>query len=317
MVDSPPQLALSIGDRVVYPNQGVCRVASVQNREVAGQTLKFVTMHREEDGAVMMVPEGKIKSIGIRKVASADEIKKMLAYLKSDAMGANLDWKQRARSNLERMTQGGILGLAEVVKSLQVLSELRPLPPKERELYDNARHLIVRELTAAVGLSPCDAEDTIDIALFPPGRERPKRTAAEFTTGAEAASDEVDLPDELRDLDDALELPAEPDPPEEAEAEATEGDEIEGEEEEPEKPRRAAKAASSRDDEKTEPMGGLKKLLVAMAKGQTRAAEKPKGSPPKKRGRPPKGAPATASAQKESKPAKKKAAPAKRGRPRK
>ena len=43
----------------------------------------------------------------------------------------------------------GLLGLAEVVKGLQVLSELRPLPTKERELYDDARHLLVSEIAAA------------------------------------------------------------------------------------------------------------------------------------------------------------------------
>ena len=65
----PPPLTLAVGDRVVYPNQGVCRVTGVESKEVAGQTLTFVTMKREEDGAVVMVPEAKVRSIGVRKVA--------------------------------------------------------------------------------------------------------------------------------------------------------------------------------------------------------------------------------------------------------
>ena len=55
-------------------------------------------------------------------------MEKIFAFLKSDSDKADLDWKQRARTNVERMTQGGMIGLAEVVKGLQVLSELRPLP---------------------------------------------------------------------------------------------------------------------------------------------------------------------------------------------
>ena len=64
----------------------------------------------------------------------------------------------------------GRAGLAEVVKGLQVLSELRPLPTKERELYDNARHLLVSEVAAALGAAEVNAEAAIDIVRFPPGR---------------------------------------------------------------------------------------------------------------------------------------------------
>src|SRR5687768_17107743 len=173
---SAPSLTLAVGDRVVYPNQGVCRVFAVDVLEVAGQKLTFVSMRREEDGAVVRVPEAKVKAIGLRKVAAQEEITKLFAFLKSDSDKADLDWKQRARTNADRMTQGGILGLAEVVKGLQVLSELRPLPTKERELYDNARHLLVAEISASLNLAECDAEDATDVVLFPPGRERPKRT---------------------------------------------------------------------------------------------------------------------------------------------
>jgi len=221
MAETPPPLTLAVGDRVVYPNQGVCRVTSVESKEVAGQTLTFVTMKREEDGAVVMVPEAKVRSIGLRKVAGRPEVDRVFTFLRSDSDKANLDWKQRARTNVERMSQGGLMGLAEVVKGLQVLSELRPLPTKERELYDNARHLLVAELAASLDLAEVDAEDAVDVVLFPPGRERPKRTAEEFrtTTGEEEG---MELGDDLLglggDIDLAAEQEAEPEEPEAEEA---------------------------------------------------------------------------------------------------
>src|SRR6476469_8730222 len=180
--DMPEGLQLAVGDRVVYPNQGVCLVSAIDVKEVAGQKLTFVTMRREEDGAVVMVPQAKIAAIGVRKVASLKDVEEVISFLRSDSDKANLDWKQRARTNLERMSQGGILGMAEVVKGLQVLSELRPLPSKERELYDDARHLLVAERSASLNIAEVDAEDSVDVVLFPPGRERPKRTAEEFRT---------------------------------------------------------------------------------------------------------------------------------------
>src|SRR5450432_3056931 len=160
-------LKLAVGDRVVYPNQGLCKVIGIDTKEIAGQKLSFVSLVREEDGARVMVPEAKVISIGVRKVANADEVEKVLGFLRSDSDKASLDWKARARTNVERMATGGLLGLAEVVKGLEVLSELRPLPTKERELYNDARHLLVAEMSASLNVLEADAEDTVDAILFP------------------------------------------------------------------------------------------------------------------------------------------------------
>jgi CarD family transcriptional regulator len=264
----PPPLTLAVGDRVVYPNQGVCRVTSVESKEVAGQTLTFVTMKREEDGAVVMVPEAKVRSIGLRKVAGRADVDRVFSFLRSDSDKANLDWKQRARTNVERMSQGGLMGLGEVVKGLQVLSELRPLPTKERELYDNARHLLVAELSASLNIAEVDAEDSVDVVLFPPGRERPKRTAEEFRSAA-GEEDGIDLGEDLLELGGEVELGGDSEPeeaaaePEEAAAPAP-------------KAKAAGKAKAEKKPAEKKPAGEKK------APEKKAAARKPAGKPEKK-----------------------------------
>jgi CarD family transcriptional regulator len=291
MAEPSPPIALSVGDRVVYPNQGVCRVSGVEAKEVAGQKLTFVTMRREEDGALVMVPQTKIQAIGVRKVASSKEIDEIVQFLKSDSDKANLDWKQRARTNSDRMAQGGILGLAEVVKGLQVLSELRPLPTKERELYDNARHLLVAEMAASLDLPECDCEDAIDLILFPPGRERPKRTAEEFRPPE--GEDDLELGDDLLGMGDDLGIPEDDGQQEESSGEEDAGEQ-ESEEEDREPSKKKGPKVRLSDEDVTQPMGNL-----------LADAEEPLPSP-KKRGRPPKPKPAAQAAP---------AAPKKRGRP--
>lgn len=259
----PPPLTLSVGDRVVYPNQGVCRVTSVESKEVAGQTLTFVTMKREEDGAVVMVPEAKVRAIGLRKVAGRADVDRVFSFLRSDSDKANLDWKQRARTNVERMSQGGLMGLAEVVKGLQVLSELRPLPTKERELYDNARHLLVAELSASLDIAEVDAEDAVDVVLFPPGRERPKRTAEEFRSGT-GEEDGMELGEDMLEIGGEMDLGAESEPePEEAEAE------------EAAEPAAKGKAAKGKPEKKPEKKPAAEKKPAEKKAAPARAEKKP------------------------------------------
>lgn len=264
----PPSLTLAVGDRVVYPNQGVCRVTSVESKEVAGQTLTFVTMKREEDGAVVMVPEAKVRAIGLRKVAGRADVDRVFSFLRSDSDKANLDWKQRARTNVERMSQGGLIGLAEVVKGLQVLSELRPLPTKERELYDNARHLLVAELAASLDIAEVDAEDAVDVVLFPPGRERPKRTAEEFRTGT-GDEDGMELGEDLLEMGGEMELGGE------SEAEPEEAAEAEEAAEPAAKGKAAAKAKPEKKEKKPAAEKKPAEKKAAPAKKPAKAEKKP------------------------------------------
>ncbi|MBF5044396.1 transcriptional regulator [Aggregicoccus sp. 17bor-14] len=300
---APASLQLAVGDRVVYPKQGVCRVTAVDVKEVAGQRLTLVILKREEDGAVVMVPESKVASIGVRKVAGPQEVERLFSFLRSDSDKADLDWKLRARTNQDRMTQGGILGLAEVVKGLQVLSELRPLPTKERELYDSARHLLVSEVAAALSTSECNAEDAIDLVLFPPGRERPKRTAEEFKLKGGGGDDDLELDSDLLGLDGDLDLPSDEEPaPAEEEEQEGEGEEAEGGDE------------AAAEDEAPKKRGRPPKAKTAEAEAPKKRGRPPKAKPAedappvaaKKPGRPPKA---------KAEPADEDAAPKKRGRP--
>ena len=156
------------GDRVVYPKQGVYRITGLEQKDIAGQRLEFVKMSREEDGASVLVPLGKVATIGLRRVATADDIEGVFHYLGASYDDPELDWKVRHRDNVERLIAGGVLGVAEVVKGLHSLSRLRPLPAKERELYDSSRHLLVNEISVSLGVPEVIAEDYVDFALMPP-----------------------------------------------------------------------------------------------------------------------------------------------------
>src|SRR6266540_3410982 len=156
------------GDRVVYPNQGVCAVVGVEEKDIAGQKLELVRMQREEDGAAVLVPKNKVASIGLRRVATGEQMEGVFHYLAAQFDDPELDWKVRHRDNADRLIAGGVLGVAEVVKGLHSLSRIRPLPTKEREQYDNSRHLLVHEIAVSLGVPAVLAEDYVDFALMPP-----------------------------------------------------------------------------------------------------------------------------------------------------
>ena len=56
------------------------------------------------------------------------------------------DWKGRFQANSEKMRTGDIQAVAEVLKSLTMLNEIKPLSYRERKMLDRARFLLVSEL---------------------------------------------------------------------------------------------------------------------------------------------------------------------------
>lgn len=288
---------LKIGDRVVYPNQGVCRVVGTADMQIGGHQESFIKLSREDDDATVMVPKGRLGKVGIRRIADLQELSKVFAYLVSPVEGPELDWKVRHRTHGERMSEGGLMGLAQVVKGLTTLADLRPLPPKERELYDNARHLLVSEVAAAAQIADVSAEDAVDLALFPPGVERKKP--------------EISLPLASEDgddlgLDEGVDIGGES-------LETMDGEEAEPAEEHAEGEAESEEAPAAEEGQEAEE---LKKAEKKPAK-QPRApkAEKPKTpkaakAPRPKAEKPPKAKPAKAAAH--PKPEKPKAKPAAR-----
>jgi RNA polymerase-interacting CarD/CdnL/TRCF family regulator len=201
--------SLHVGDRVVYPNQGICRITGVSVKSIAGQNWEVVTLSREEDGATVMVPKAKVMGIGLRKVADVAAIDKVFDELSSPSTDPQLDWKIRHRENADRMTGGGLFGTVEVLKGLHALSRLRPLPQKERELYDNARHLLVGEIAAAMDIPLHVAEDNLDYALWPPqGMKRKGHVLPPATLGPPAPLRGGGDDDDLGFEDEEAEEPA-------------------------------------------------------------------------------------------------------------
>jgi CarD family transcriptional regulator len=298
---------LSAGDRVVYPKQGVYRVTGLEQKDIAGQRLEFVKLQREEDGAAVLVPLNKVASIGLRRVASADDIEGVFHYLGASYDDPELDWKVRHRDNVERLIAGGVLGVAEVVKGLHSLARLRPLPAKERELYDSSRHLLVNEISVSLDVSAVVAEDFVDLALMPPAGMKlplkPPPTPVELKgppwkrKKVAVAEDEDDLG--LAEL--GIDLGALEGEPETAEGES-EGAEGEGSGEEGSGGEEAAKAPAPKEKDappraaaKPAPKAKAPPAVKEPARVPAKAAAPAKAPPPAKgKAAPPKPAPKAA-----------------------
>ena len=69
------------GEAVVYPAHGVGRITAIEEQEIAGYKLELFVVSFEKDKMVLRVPTAKANSVGMRKLAEPELVKKALDVL--------------------------------------------------------------------------------------------------------------------------------------------------------------------------------------------------------------------------------------------
>lgn len=152
-------MEFQIGEKVVYPNQGVGTIEQISSRNITGQPEMFYLLKLTTNGLRVMVPMTNVLSVGLRRVAKGRDIGVVLEYLNHAAINPHHDWKGRFKENSEKMRSGSLLEIAEVFKALLVLSQDKPLSFREKKMLDRSWQLLVDEISAvkAVGKETAEA----------------------------------------------------------------------------------------------------------------------------------------------------------------
>ena len=158
-------MTFEIGDKVVYPNQGVGTIENISSRSFGAQFEKFYLLRLVYSSMTVMVPFSNVTNIGLRKITKTNEVQRVLAFLAGGKCECSTDWKCRFKENTDKMQSGSLLQVAEVLKSLLILQQEKPLSFREKKMLDRSRHLLVSELSIAKGVPETEAEAHIEKAL--------------------------------------------------------------------------------------------------------------------------------------------------------
>jgi CarD family transcriptional regulator, regulator of rRNA transcription len=150
-----------IGEKVVYPNQGVGIVEQISTRNLTGQPETFYLLRLNASTLRVMVPRTNVANVGLRRVTRGAEIEPVLDYLQKGRCKTPQDWKGRFKENCEKMRSGSLQQVAEVFKTLLILSQAKPLSFREKKMFDRAWVLLVDEISIARSQS----RDTTEVNL--------------------------------------------------------------------------------------------------------------------------------------------------------
>jgi len=170
-----------IGDVVVYPIHGVARVTDIKMEKIGNSDQLCYILETEIRSGnvrpVIKLPVDKVESNNVRKIVTEDEVGRVVDILSKRGLKTDPQtWNRRHREYQDKMRSGSIFKAAEVFRDLTLLKENKDLSHGERRLFDQARNLLIKELSIAKKTDEREIEVTIS-RIF--GTSGPSSTCSE------------------------------------------------------------------------------------------------------------------------------------------
>ena len=142
-----------IGDKVIYPNQGLGVIEDIQEENYYGEDFRIYHVRIFTNNTLVLVPLSNAQEIGIRKPISKNDIDEVFEFMKNGVVDVTMNWKGRYKEHINLMKSGSLLDMALVLKSLYYLNLIKPLSFREKKMMEKATELIVTEISEVTALS--------------------------------------------------------------------------------------------------------------------------------------------------------------------
>lgn len=158
-MESSEPMRFEVGDKVVYPNQGIAEVETIEDpseRLPSCYRLRFM-----DKKTTVQVPVMNVEGVGLRPIMTDAQTEKVFDVLENFHVNEQLNWKARYKENSDRMKSGSPIEVAEVLKGLFFLSMRKTLSFREKRMLDRAHELTITELAQVAEQRPQDVEQKV------------------------------------------------------------------------------------------------------------------------------------------------------------
>ncbi len=158
-----------VGEHAVYISHGVGVVKGIEDREFSpGVKQSFYIVEIQDNGApkkvFVPVNNSTHRLRPIIKKKEVDQVYKILRH-KDLSDSDHQTWNRRYREYMEKIHTGQVNEIAQVLRALFLLKHSKDLSFGERKLLDQAKTLLVKELSLAQNVQEADVEKELE-AIF-------------------------------------------------------------------------------------------------------------------------------------------------------
>jgi CarD family transcriptional regulator len=136
-------------------------IESVKEMEIQGKIQDYFVIQLSIGNMQIMIPLQKLGKLGIRPVENQIKLEEVLVVFHDGDSDELLPWKERYKTNMDKIKSGEIQQGAEVVRDLMRKSHDKALNTSEKQMLNNARNIFVSELILIKGCTENQANEML------------------------------------------------------------------------------------------------------------------------------------------------------------
>jgi CarD family transcriptional regulator len=156
----------SIGDKVVYPMQGIGIIERIEDKIFSGKNREYIIVKILSNNLEIMIPSDKISNSNLRKITDNSTLDDILFTISdnNDTLEA-ISAKERYQSNMIKIKSGSLKDSAEVVYDLMLMNKEKSLNTSEKQLYNTARKFLIEEVSLIKNITENEVIDLLQLSL--------------------------------------------------------------------------------------------------------------------------------------------------------
>ncbi len=152
---------LKKNDYVVYPFHGIGKLEEIEKK---GKK-EILKIKLEESQMTISIPYESSEQIGIRKIISKTDVKKIIKDLSKKPEDLEDNWRLRFQKNLAKIKKGDVESVISLIKELFIRSKKKPLSMIEKKQFEDSYSLLVKEIALATNSNEKEISKLIVDAL--------------------------------------------------------------------------------------------------------------------------------------------------------
>ncbi|WP_195987371.1 CarD family transcriptional regulator [Clostridium sp. D53t1_180928_C8] len=159
----------NIGDKIVYPGQGIGVIDCIEEREFKGEKQKFYKIDIFNSTMKLTYPMNRIEDSNIRLVSESKDIDSYLKdFSKTNLNGEDIKSttaKERMSINSKRIKDGTLKDYLDVILNLSEVMNNGNINANEKQVLNSTKSLVAEEISQSKNISLDEAKNILDESL--------------------------------------------------------------------------------------------------------------------------------------------------------
>lgn len=159
----------NIGDKIVYPSQGIGIIDIIEEKEFNGEKQKYYTIQLSNNTMKLTLPFSRIEPSNMRLISDSKTLDNCLNHINQFVVEtgelSKVNFKERKAVNELKIKSGALDDYLEVICNLTQLKMEHNLNSSEKQMLNSTKKIVIEEISQSKNLSNDEATSLLDVSM--------------------------------------------------------------------------------------------------------------------------------------------------------